>query len=191
MEAQELYIALCPQLQDPFAAEFANYLRYQSNIRMPKSVPKLAPYIDDLQLLTVEREPRQDAEVNRCWFNCLSYTQNNPGSEIVFGWQISHVHHNREKFALVAYHHAVIRENNRVVDITPYAQNNDEPVILFVPDSRVPYDYDGLRTPLAFFWSLQPMLQPFWTVEIEYPHKDKAPEYGVGKPNKSVALPPR
>lgn len=187
-EVDERYLAYLPDLQEPefvaVSSKFANYLRLQSNIRMPNDVPTVNAYIGDLTLLTVERKPLQDAQINMCWYNCRDYVRDNPGSAVVFGWQILHLHHNREKFAICAYHHAVISEHGNLVDITPYAVKNDDPFIQFVPDSRVPYDFKDNRTPLALFWSLMPQRSPFWTVEPEYPYSQVAPGYAVGRPKR-------
>ena len=176
------YFAVEPNINDPAVIEFARYIGNQSEIRMPARVPKVTPYVDNLKLVLVKREPLQHARPKMCWFNCKDYVESNTGSSIVFGWQIVQMHHENESIGVGAFHHAVIQENNSLVDITPYEVLDDDPVILFVPDSRVPFDYEGLRSPLSLFWSLKPRLRPFWTKDTECPNENRADGYGIGKP---------
>lgn len=175
------YVALRPDIDDPLLELFARYIRNQSDIRMPASVQKLPPYPDDLQVLEVPRRPHPNALVKLCWFNCRDYVENNPGSEVVFGWQIERLHHNNERFALGALHHAIIRQNSELIDITPFEVANDQGTLVFLPDSRVPYDYEKRRTPMPLFWSLIPMLRPFWTSELDCPNEHQLGGYGVGR----------
>ena len=177
------YMAVSPDISDPLLLEFARYIGRQNEIRMPARVPKVAAYSDDLELLEVPRLLHPNAGIKMCWFNCRDYVQSHPGSEIVFGWQVESMHHNNESYGCGAFPHAIVRQNNELVDITPFEVGNDEPSILFIPDSRVPFDYEGLRRPFSLFWSLVPMLKPFWTSDTEYPNEHRQDTYGVGKPS--------
>lgn len=78
-----------------------------------------------------------------CWFNCLHY-QRIHGGDVVFGWAIWKTGRN----TFLAQHHAVWRSiKGSYLDVTPNEMGDSS--ILFVPDSRAPFDYDNLLAPLS------------------------------------------
>jgi len=100
--------------------------------------------INQLQNTFVPVTPHPGYKPLYCWFNCLDYQQKNRG-EVVFGWAIWHTDRN----TLLAQHHAVWQSSaGQYFDITPNELSATE--ILFLPDNRAPFDYQGLRAPFSF-----------------------------------------
>lgn len=77
-----------------------------------------------------------------CWYNCKIHSDTVGGS-VVFGWAL-YAHHDGH---LTAQHHAVWKApDGDLVDVTP---NPGFAEVLFLPDHRVPFDYEGFRCPYS------------------------------------------
>lgn len=100
-------------------------------------------YEFDRQLQDVPLLSNSPYPSNYCWFNCLEHCLSNSGG-VVFGWGIWQ----QGPKHFVAQHHAVWRSpSGDFLDPTPNTISN---TTLFIPDSRAPFDYEGLRCPFNF-----------------------------------------
>jgi hypothetical protein len=100
-------------------------------------------YDNDLYLLAVPVVSDQHYPPNYCWFNCLEHCIEYGGT-VVCGWGIWQ----RGPTHFVAQHHAVWQSpDGGVFDLTPNGSSN---TVLFIPDSRVPFDFLQLRCPFNF-----------------------------------------
>lgn len=178
-----MYTAGYPLMSDPNILMLSKLLADQAEIRMPKDVQKIPLYEDNLVLKVVPRRPGQNCIVDQCWFNCKNYIATNPEAELVFGWKLYLMKNGAGAFGMGAVHHAVIREAAGLVDITPLADANDDPFINYLPDSRVPFDYEKNRSPPAFFYdvSAQPE-EYFWTKNLSEPHAFRLEKYSIARP---------
>jgi hypothetical protein len=91
-----------------------------------------------------------------CWHNCAEHFELN-GGRVVFGWALFY-----EEEMYQAQHHAIwCSPEGDLLDITP----DDLPSvteIMFLPDGRVPYDYNRHRHPSNCFYA--PGLPPKWWI---------------------------
>lgn len=80
-----------------------------------------------------------------CWFNCLEHSLDHAGA-VICGWGLWQ--HAPNHF--VAQHHAVWQSPEKTLfDLTP---NDLSSTVLFVPDSRAPFDFHKLRAPFNYEW---------------------------------------
>lgn len=92
--------------------------------------------------IKVPVSPRPGFEPGHCWYNSKIHSDATGGS-VVFGWALYAEHDAR----LMAQHHAVWKTpDGDLVDVTP---NPWVAEVLFLPDHRVPFDYDGFRCPYS------------------------------------------
>ena len=129
---------------DVTSSRFKGFIKTlkDSDIRPAKGLAYLEQD-DQLQNIFVPVIPHPEYQPLYCWFNCLDYQQNK-GGKVIFGWAIWHT----ERNTLLAQHHAVWQSSKgEYVDITPNELSVEE--ILFLPDNRVPFDYQGLRAPYS------------------------------------------
>lgn len=89
-------------------------------------------------------KPAAHAVMRRCWFNVREQVSRNGGSAL-FGWGLWRRHDSHYQ----AVHHAVWqRDDGSLLDITP-PESDAIDRILFMADSRVPYDFENGRYPAA------------------------------------------
>lgn len=164
----------------------ARLLARQVNIRMPAAVAKIPAYVDDLVLQAVPRKPGINCVVDHCWFNCRDYVSANPGAEMVFGWNLFAMSDGVGNFGFGAVHHTVICDANGMFDITPRADANDDAISMFLPDSRVPYDYENFRSPFPFFFDITARpLVAFWTSDLGEPFANRLATYSIARADAS------
>lgn len=131
-----------PALDDELVQLLARTLRNASEVRQNSAVPK-ATYQSTLPAYVPIR-PAADARTLRCWFNVRDHVARNGGSEI-FGWALWRRHDGHYQ----AIHHAVWRTHDGILlDVTP-SEIKDLSQILFMADSRVPFDYEHRRFPAS------------------------------------------
>lgn len=83
-----------------------------------------------------------------CWYNAISYANDNSGSIPVFGWALWDI--GGEK--LVAQHHAIILEGDKYLDVTLGQEYEN---ITFFIDDRAPFDYEKFRMPFNFEFGVE------------------------------------
>jgi hypothetical protein len=94
--------------------------------------------------LFVDRRPFLGAHINKCTFNVREFLQDNPG-EIVLGWDVTVW----EGVLLDCIGHAVVRQDNRLLCVTP--SKYPEERLMFLPDSSLTFDFEDMnaRMPVA------------------------------------------
>jgi hypothetical protein len=140
-----------PETNDPDVIQFARRLATDFYIRMPRSV-SLPSYSDNHQVSFVEICVDENSEQLRCWFNCLRASATGKGNP-VYGWAIWQETDTLGNKFFISQHHAVLRTEAGLIDITPPEKNLSALThILFMPDERVPFDTENGRFPAALFW---------------------------------------
>lgn len=172
--------ATVPKLNDPHLQNFIDVIANDPEIRMTGNRRGTVRQ-DDLKAALVPCIPDASSKIDHCWFNCLRVVKSDPNATIVFGWHIFKMQWSDGGFSFAAGHHAVIEKSGVLTDVTPQ-ENSDRQLIskptLFVPDSRVPFDFEELRTVPALHWSPNTN-QKFWSLEIMDPAAGRLPGFGV------------
>ena len=109
--------------------------------KLQEACRRLAPASEPL---FVDRKPFPGARINKCTFNVREFLQDNPG-EIVLGWDVTIW----EGVLLDCIGHAVARQDNRLLCITPSKYPGER--LLFLPDPSLSFDYEDMnaRMPVA------------------------------------------
>lgn len=127
---------------DKKAALLEHALRNSWEVRQNSAVPK-ATY-RSRPATYVPIAPAPGAEIIRCWFNVRDVVEKHGGAA-VFGWSIWKLNNGFHQ----AIHHAVWEQpDGTLIDVTPCEL--DVPAVLFMADSRVPFDYEHYRAPASF-----------------------------------------
>lgn len=131
-----------PQPGDALAALLARSLKRRFDVKQNSAVPK-ADYKDsELSYIPIQVAP--EARPLKCWFNVRDAVAAY-GGKAVFGWSVWIRHDGH----YTAVHHAVWQKpDGELVDVTP--SETDTTAVLFMADSRVPFDYELLRAPAAY-----------------------------------------
>ena len=161
-------------LDDKLLLQFVQVIASDPAIRMP-SVVKTKARPDELEARLVPCEPHPRAKQNNCWFNCRSAAASMSGGSVVFGWHVFKMDWVDGPVSFAAGHHAVVERNGAMVNVTPQIDSHGQLLAgatLFVPDSRVPFDYEGLRTVPALHWS-PATKEKFWSTAIMDPLNGK------------------
>ena len=128
-----------PSTKSKRVLDFIELVR-SSNIHPAKG----AEYLDQdnhLELIEVPLLRNPEYKHLYCWYNSLDYQYKN-GGKVIFGWAIWETDRN----TLLAQHHAVWQSSNgQYLDVTPTERLVEN--ILFLPDNRAPFDYQGPRAP--------------------------------------------
>lgn len=159
-----------PDASDSKVALLAKALRARVEIRQAREVPE-AEYLDTPPIL-VPLIDLDGARPLKCWFNVRDAVAAN-GGRAVFGWSLWMRHDGDYQ----AIHHGVWeRPNGTLVDVTPLGFEGD--AILFMADTRVPFDYEKLRAPTGFL-----MTKESTPTEVHYawlgPKDTTYPAYGL------------
>jgi SEC-C motif len=94
--------------------------------------------------LFVDKRPFPGARINKCSFNVQQFLQDNPG-DMVLGWDVTIW----EGVLLDCIGHAVARQDNRLLCVTPSKYPEDR--LLFLPDPSLTFDFEDMnaRMPVA------------------------------------------
>jgi hypothetical protein len=136
-------------------SDFASVL-LQQPIKL-KEGTKAISQPEDGTVLVVKKWLNSPYKAKHCWHNCRQHVGSN-GGRIVFGWALFY-----EPDKYQAQHHAVWCDaNGDYLDITPDVLPTVQKTV-FLPDGRVPYDFERLRHPASFFFIPSEKLK-FWHV---------------------------
>lgn len=130
------------EVDDQHAIDVANFIANNRLIAMRGVQPGVSAS-DDLRLVEVVHLPASSSVLLECWFNCLREQKAGNGTAI-YGWAI---YKTSGKPTYEAQHHGVLLTSEGLVNVTPISNEIDltnSGKILFLPDSRVPFnDVDG------------------------------------------------
>ncbi|WP_158935210.1 hypothetical protein [Burkholderia sp. S171] len=147
-----------PAADDHKVDLLAESLRSNFAVRQNRTVAK-AEYVDTLPS-HVAVQPDPESRPVKCWFNVRNVVAKN-GGRAIFGWAIWI----RPDSHYQAIHHAVWeRPDGQLIDVTP--NEIDVTSIVFMADSRVPFDYVCFRAPASYVMhknSTKESVQEFWT----------------------------
>lgn len=172
-----------PDLSALHLKEFIDLIARDSAIKMTGDLIATNPNDGNLKAQSVLCVEEENCLINQCWYNCRTVKNSDPSVEIVFGWHIFKLHWSDQSVSFAAGHHAVIRRSDGLVDVTPQLNSDGVAVYescLFVPDSRVPFDFDQLKSVPALHWWPETSKQ-FWSSEIMDPYGGELPRFGVLK----------
>lgn len=131
-----------PDELDPMVVLLAKSLKLQPDVRQARDVPP-AEY-SDTPPFVVPIAPRDGARPLKCWFNVRDAVAAE-GGEAVFGWSLWA----RPDGHYQAIHHGIWRQpDGTLVDVTPVMEGYAS--VLFMADTRVPFDYRLLRAPASY-----------------------------------------
>lgn len=150
-----------PDITDQHVHEFAKLIASDPCVKMSPKV-SIPEYPDSHQLKMVPFHPESNAKTLECWFNCIDAAKAGKG-EPVFGWAIWEEEDGEGDKILFSQHHAVLRTEGGLIDITPAENSNfSPPHILFMPDHRVPFDPVSCKVPACFLWYPPPFRGGCW-----------------------------
>lgn len=184
-----MFLSNQPVKDDETVRQFADLIAAHPEIRMARDVQHPAPYVEELTLVEVLRTPEPWAQPRMCWFNCRDYVAKKPDCSIVFGWQIYRVFKKPTEKGLYAFHHAVVRTPSGLLDITPDPDGVKDQYSVFLPDSRVPYDYSLNRHPASLYWRREPNVALYWTFDLDGPKEMQSESYRVARTDANFYVP--
>lgn len=184
-----MFFSTQPSLDDQSVQEFATLIALDFEIRMALEVERPEPYGEELTLVEVVRAEEPWAQPKMCWFNCRDYVAQHPECSIVFGWQILRVHREPNETGLYAFHHAILRTPNGLLDITPDAFGVKDKYSVFLADSRVPFDYKKNRAPASLYVRQSPTLLKYWTFDLDGPEEMQSENYRVSRAGPDFTVP--
>lgn len=171
-------MATVPRMDE--ATQLFVQLLKESDARMRSACPR-PEYPDDFHLSMVNNEPIPNARPLKCWFNCLEAEEAGLGTT-VYGWALWVDKLDDGVLCMHSQHHAVLRTQAGLVDVTPYLDEDgsicEREPILFLPDSRVPFDLERGAFPASFVLDVTNN-RLGWAQGIESDGIRWLPEYGV------------
>ena len=117
-------------------------------VELPMNDPQnvnVAPQKEDGKLMSVLKMKGTDYKPLYCWYNCKAHVRKH-GGRVIFGWALFY-----ESDVYQAQHHAIwCSPEGEYLDPTPDSLSSVSE-IKFLPDSRVPFNYETRRRPFNYY----------------------------------------